>query len=288
MVAMSDPIHDFLKYAETSKVREHTRSRGGKSVRVSAHQRKKDETDEEKQKRLRAKQQKELELWTAWKKGGMQHEDLKPLLRSFRPMIKSKANIFARKVRIPPSAIDMTFQIEFVNALKSYDPSKGSLGTYVYRYLDKGRRWVTENQNVGRIPENRVYEIRRYQDAVEDLKEELGEPPTQDQIAKKLGWSKNEVDRMDSELRNDLVTQGFEEDPFSITPSKTEETLRLFKYELSGEQKEVYAYLTGYGKPKTLSTSEIAKKLGKKDYQVSRIKNQIYLKLKKHLSGRER
>ena len=285
---MSDPIHDFLKYAEKSQVREHSRSKDGKTIRVSAHQRKKEDSEEDKVRKLRARQQKELELWQKWKDGGMQHEDLKPLLKSFRPMVKSKANIYAKKVRIPPSAIDMTFQIEFVNALRSYDPSKGALGTYVYRYLDKGRRWITENQNVGRIPENRVYEIRRYQDAVEELKEELGEPPNQKQIAKKLGWPLKEVDRMDSELRNDLVSQGFEEDPFSVTPSKTEETLRLFKYELSGEQKEVYAYLTGYGKPKITSTSEIAKKMGKKDYQISRVKNQIYLKLKKHLSKQER
>ena len=284
MVAMSNPIQEFLKYAATSKVRAHTRTQDGKTVQVSSHERSKEENEEERIARLRAKQKKELELWRTWKEGGMRHEDLKPLLKSFRPMIKSKANIFANKVRIPPSAIEMTFQIEFVNALRSYDPSKGSLGTYVYRYLDKGRRWITENQNIGRIPENRVYEIRKYQDTVEELKEELGEPPTQEQIAKKLKWSPAEVDRMDSELRNDLVTQGFEEDPFSITPSKTEETLRLFKYELSGEQKEVYAYLTGYGKPKTLSTSAIAKKMGIKDYQVSRIKNQIYLKLKRHLS----
>jgi DNA-directed RNA polymerase specialized sigma subunit len=282
---MIDPINEFLKYAATSEVKAHTRSQDGKVVRVTAHKRSKEEDEEQRIVRLRARQQKELEMWKTWKDGGMRHEDLKPLLKSFRPMVKSKANIFANKVRIPPSAIDLTFQIEFVNALKSYDPSKGSLGTYVYRYLDKGRRWITENQNVGRIPENRVYEIRKYQDAVEELKEELGEPPNQKQIAKKLGWPASEVDRMDSELRNDLVTQGFEEDPYAITPSKTEETLRLFKYELSGEQKEVYAYLTGYGKPKTLSTSTIAKKMGKKDYQVSRIKNQIYLKLKKHLSN---
>ena len=282
---MADPIQDFLKYARSASVRAHTRVVDGKSVSVSAHNRDVEDEEIERTANLRARQKKELELWRAWKEGGMKQKELRPLLRSFKPMIKSKANVYAKKVRIPPTAIEMTFQIEFVNALRSYDPSKGSLGTYVYKYLDKGKRWIAENQNVGRIPENRVYKIRKYQDAVEELKEELGRPPEHKELSQRLGWSLPEIDRMDSELRSDLVTQGFEEDPYSMTPSKSEEVLKLFKYELSGEQKEVYAYLTGYGKPKTTSTSEIAKNLKMKDYQVSRIKNQIYKKLRRYLEN---
>ena len=280
-----DPVQDFLKYAKATSVRAHSRVVDGKPVSVSAHSRDAEDSEAERIANLRARQQRELELWRTWKEGGMRQQDLRPLIRSFRPMIKSKANVYAKKVRIPPSAIDMTFQIEFVNALKSYDPSKGSLGTYVYRYLDKGKRWIAENQNVGRIPENRVYKIRKYQDAVEELKEELGRPPEAKELSNRLGWSLPEIDRMDSELRSDLVTQGFEEDPFSVTPSKSEEVLKLFKYELSGEQKEVYAYLTGYGKPKVTSTNEIAKRMKMKDYQVSRIKDQIYKKLRRYLEN---
>ena len=226
---MIDPVQDFLKYARTTAVRAHARVIEGKSVSVSAHKRDTDDvaTEEERIANLRRRQQRELEMWRTWKEGGMKQQDLRPLIRSFKPMIKSKANIYAKKVRIPPSAIELTFQIEFVNALKSYDPSKGSLGTYVYKYLDKGKRWIAENQNIGRIPENRVYKIRKYQDAVEELKEELGRPPEPKELSQRLGWSLPEIDRMDSELRNDLVTQGFEEDPFSLTPSKSEEVLKL-------------------------------------------------------------
>ncbi len=286
MSAAANPLDDFLKYANTTKVREHTRVQNGKLVHVDGHDREvgEEEAAAAKEQALRTRQQNEVEMWRNWKEGGEKPEDLKPLLKSFKPMIKSKANIFANKVRIPPSAIEMTFQIEFVNALKSYDPSKGSLGTYVYRYLDKGRRWITENQNVGRIPENRVYKIKKYQDMVEELKENLGRHPSQEELSKELGWSVAEVDRMDSELRSDLMSQGFEEDPYSITPSKTEEVLKLFKYELSGQQREVYEYLTGYGKPRVASTGEIADKMDLKDYQVSRIKGQIEGKLRRYLN----
>jgi DNA-directed RNA polymerase specialized sigma subunit len=282
---MSTPIDEFLKYASETRVRAHTRNVRGKTVYVDAHARTKEEltTEEQRTQALRARQAKELELWRTWKEGGMQQKDLAPLLRSFRPMIRAKVNQYANRVRIPPSAIDLNFQIEFVNALRAYDPNKGALGTYVFQYLNKGKRWITENQNIGRIPENRIYKIRKYQNAVADLAEELGREPTQKETAEALGWAEKEVDRMDSELRNDLVSQGFEDDPFALTPSKTEEVLKLFKYELEGDHRAVYEHLTGYGRPRIASTGGIAKELGLKDYQVSRIKNQIEAKLRRYL-----
>ena len=282
---MPNPLEEFFKYARESRVRAHTRVVRGKAVHVDAHDRtgKDQTTEEQRTQALRARQARELEMWKKWKAGGMQQKDLEPLLKSFKPMIKAKVNQYANKVRIPPSAIDLNFQIEFVNALKAYDPNKGSLGTYVFQYLNKGKRWITENQNIGRIPENRVYKIRKYQNTVAELNEDLGREPTQKEIAETIGWSEKEVDRMDSELRNDLVSQGFEEDPFALVPSKTEEVLKLFKYELVGDQRAVYEHLTGYGRERLTSTGDIAKKLGLKDYQVSRIKNQIESKLRRHL-----
>lgn len=281
-----NPLEDFFKYARETTVKPHTRKVDGKVVHVSGHQRDlEDEIAAKKEESLRARQAKELEMWRRWKEGGMQQKDLAPLLRSFRPMIRARVNMYAHKVRIPPSAIDLNFQIEFVHALRSYDPSKGALGTYVYQYLNKGKRWIAEHQNVGRIPENRIYKITPYNNAVARLTEELGREPNEDEVADELGWNAKEVSRMAAEQRKDLVLQAFEEDPSTIIPSKTEEVLKLFKYELSGEQKEVYEYLTGFGKPRLTSTSDIAKKLGIKDYQVSRIKSQIEKKLKRYING---
>lgn len=302
---MTNPVSEFLKYASGVKVRSHARVEpSGNLTYVRQHERQiaagedidlpeDDELQMDiedvappidlKDPLLKARQAKEIEMWRKWKEGGMQQEDLKPLLVSFRPLIKKKTNIYARKVRIPPSAIEATFQIEFVNALKSYDPSKGALGTYVFTYLDRGRRWIGENQNIGRIPENRLYKIREYQSALEELGEDLGRVPNHSELSHRLGWTLAEVDRMESELRTDLVSQAFEEDPFSITPSKSEEVMRLFRYELEGDQLAVYDYIIGHKKTPINSTSEIAKKMGIKDYQVSRIKNQIRSKLTKYI-----
>jgi len=291
MALDSNPVMDFLKFAEKrTQVRAHVRRTKDKVVPVAQHER--DVAEEEAAPKGHAhpelqmdnKKALELELWRKWKEGGENPRDLAPLLRSFKPLIRSKANVYKGKVKmIPDSAIEAEFQLRFVDALRTYDPKKGSLGTYIYRYLDKSKRFIVENQNIGRIPENRVYKIRQYTSARDELSEDLGRVPSVEEVSQRLGWRLAEAKRMDSELRNDLLTQGFEEDPYSLTPSKSEEVLRLFKYELTGNERAVYEHLTGYGRPKLSSTSEIAKKLKMPDYQVSRLKNAIQKKLKRYL-----
>ena len=112
----------------------------------------------------------------------------------------------------------------------------------------------------------------------------MGKIPTVEEMAENLGWPLAEAKRMDSELRNDLTTQGFEEDPYALTPSKSEEVLRLAKYELTGNERAVYEHLTGFGRTKLTSTNEIAKALDMPDYQVSRLKNAIKKKLERYLN----
>ena len=318
---MSNPILDFVKLARAARVRSHLRKTDDGYTVVNTHEREIEETPEEPgededaedrdeeerdpddqsevtpkppmvrvapvydQESLLAKKGDELKLWQAWMDGGQKPEDLRPLLKSFSPMLRSKINVYKGRVKmIPDSAIEAEYQIQFANALKSYDPSRGALGTYVYRYLDKAKRFVVSNQNVGRIPENRVYKIKQYQTAKDTLTEELGRDPTLKETSAHLGWTEAEAERMDSELRNDLLTQGFEDDPFAISPSKSEEVIRLFKYELEGQEREVYEYLVGLGRPRMASTGDIARKMKIPDYQVSRIKKNIQKKLQGYLT----
>ena len=191
MLAVANPISDFLKYAGSTQVDAHTRHVDGKLVAVKQHERKTDDTADNggletfnALDNLDAKKAREIKLWQAWMDGGQNPRDLAPLLRSFRPMIRSKVNVYKGKVKmIPDSAIESEFQLRFVDALRSYDPSKGSLGTYVYRYLDKAKRFIVENQNIGRIPENRVYKIKKYTSARDELVETLGRVPTTTEVA---------------------------------------------------------------------------------------------------------
>ena len=103
-------------------------------------------------------------------------------------------------------------------------------------------------------------------------------------MANKLGWGLKEVGRMEDELRSDLMTQGFEDDPYALVPSKSEEVIRLFKFELQGKELAVYEHLTGQGRKQITSTGQIAKSVRLPDYQVSRIKASLQKKLKRYLN----
>lgn len=281
----SNPVTEFLKHAAQTRVRGHLRqSADGDISIVSTHTRKVEEAAPDASEERRAR---EIKLWRDWKDSGEHVDKLRPLLKSFIPLIRSRANVYLGKVKmIPDSAIEVEFQLRAVDAFRSYDPTRGgSLGTYLYKYLDKAKRFVAEHQNVGRIPENRIYSIRRFTTARDDLTEELGSEPTVKQIAKRLQWTEPEVERMESEIRSDLTTQGFEDDPYALQPSKSEEVLRLFKYELEGDERTVYEYLTGSGREFVSSTRDIAGRMKLPDYQVSRLKNVIQSKLREFLEG---
>jgi DNA-directed RNA polymerase specialized sigma subunit len=284
---VTNPIGEFLKIAAEINVKRHTRTVDGEEVVVEAHQRTIDVApDKLPVTDVKDRQAKDLEAWQKWVDGGKKHEDLRPLLRRFEPMLHGRLNVYKGKVQIPDTALELAFRTELARAMHEYDPDRGAaLGTFVYRSLTKGRvqRWVGENQNVGRIPENRLYKIRKFQTVIGELQNELGKTPTDEQIGERLEWGVPEVLRMRKELRSDLVAQNFEENPFTFTSSKNEEIMRLFKYELQGEQLLVYQHLMGYGKPQIKSTKELSKKLKMNDYQVSRIKTQIATKLKRHL-----
>ena len=233
----------------------------------------------------RLTKEQELAAWRKWKSGGKRPEDLEPLLHSLQPLIRHRMQPYLGRVKmIPDAAIEAEFNIRAVEALGTYDPEKAGLATHVYRYLNKSKRFIAEHQNIGRIPEARVYQIRRFQQAKESLQEEFGRAPTVKELAERLKWSVAETDRMDSEMRSDLMTQGFESDPYAFVPSKTQEVLQLFSHEkLTDNERKVFEWSTGVGGTRVKSTAEMAKLLKLKDYDISRIKKRLAARLQRYV-----
>ena len=234
---------------------------------------------------LKEKQAKELEMWHHWNTNGRQPEHLQPLMKSFKPLISSKVNVYTSKIRdIPPEAIRAEFNNQFVKALETYDPNRGAgLGTHIHYHLEKARRFITTYQNPGRIPENRIYKIRELQDAEMHLDDRLGRPPTQLELADHLKWSPRQVGLLQKEVRRAMPTSQFEFDPLTHMPSRQQEILRLLPYELTNEERAVFEYVYGVGGKPELGTGEIAKKLKMSPPKVSRLKSAIAEKVKGHL-----
>lgn len=235
---------------------------------------------------LKETQRKELELWKKWKDNGQKPEDLKPLMQSFRPVIRTQANLLANRADLPPAAVHAEFQKQFVKAVQTYDPSKGTqLGSWVHTNLKRGKaqRWVSTYQDPLRVQENRYYKTGIWDNAFANLKDQLGREPTTREMSEELGWSESEAGRMESEKRKTFFggSEGF--DPVSVVPSKESDALKMVRYTLTPDELQVFDHLGGYyGKPQ-LRPGEIAKKFGYSPSKVSRIKNSITKKLEEYL-----
>jgi RNA polymerase nonessential primary-like sigma factor len=240
--------------------------------------------DKEAEDDLRSKQKQEFQMWQTWKNGGQKKRDLRPLVRSFKPLVAHQANVYAGRVRdIPPAAIRAEFTNHFVQALDSYDPNRGAaLGTHIRHQLKKARRFVTTYQNVGRIPENRIYKIRELQDAESRLDDEFGRSPTQLELADAMKVSPKTVDYLQREIRRAVPTGQFESDPSTFVPSEQKANLRLLRYDLNPDEQQVYEHLYGLGGKPRLGPGAIARKLNMSAPKVSRIKRSIADKYAKY------
>lgn len=228
--------------------------------------------------------QQDLELWKQWKENGEKPNELRPLLNNFRGMIRSQANRFSGNVELPPAAINAEFTKQAVNAFRTYDPNRGAqLGTWVRTNLQKGQRWVSTYQNTARIGEHRHYKVGQYQNAFATLDDQLGRPPTSQELSEHLGWSDKEVSKMGTEIRHSHIESAYQGDPTTILPSRESEIIKLVKFDLTPEEKLVYEYTLGEGGKPQLKPGEIARTLNMSPAKVTRVRDGIYQKMRGNL-----
>ena len=194
---------------------------------------------------LRSKQKKELQLWQEWNDKGRKKKDFEPLYKSFKPLINQEVRKWTRN-EIPASAIRAEVNQHFVNAMKSYDPSKAALGSWVHNNFRKTQRFIKTYQNIGHISEGQQKLITPYKQAVEELTAKYGFEPDTDSIAEHVGVHPRKIIQLRKELRKDLSASGFEDsmggDPVNSLSPKEFEAFNLIKYDLSPEEKTVYEY----------------------------------------------
>jgi len=218
-----------------------------------------------------ADKQQELDLWKKWKKT----KDpiyMNSLINSLDPYLQSHVNKFST-VPIPRGALESQAKLLALKALQTYDPKRGTqINTHLGHELKHLNRYVIDYQNIGKIPENRGIAISKFQNIKSNLTEDFNREPTVIELGDALQWSPAEVERMQNELRSDiLIAQGKEEAFFDTTynPSDRDRDIVEFVYYQSApEEKKILEYTFGIGGNPKLSTSEIALRLNKTPAEV--------------------
>jgi DNA-directed RNA polymerase specialized sigma subunit len=187
---------------------------------------------------------------------------------------------------MPFSVIQAEHDKQFLRALRSYEPDKGRLGTWVQHHLDKApQRFLTTYQNPQRIVETRTGAKKGlFDNALATLDDRLGREPTVQELSEHLGWHESEVERAHLENRkaNYSGVSQYGLDPATNMPSRATEIARFIKTELSPEEMLVWEYTTGEGGKAQLKPGEIAKKLKLHPSKVTRLRNAITDKIKKY------
>lgn len=209
--------------------------------------------------------EKDFALWRAWKQSPTDM-NLSALLKQIDPLIQRETNKWSGTLARP--LLETEGKQLAVEAFKTYDPARGTgLGTHVVNALLKMSRLSYANQNVARLPENKMLKFHSYNLAHSELQDNLGRAPTVDELSDHLGWS---IPRLTAfrkqighqELLESGGTSASDGGAFSTAnEDELDHTVDFIHHGLPPVQKAIFEHLTGYGGTSQISNSAIQKKL---------------------------
>lgn len=229
----------------------------------------------------------ELAMWNAWKKSGYQPQYLRPLKQSLWRIVKSHVNKW-KAANVPTDMIEMHASQLMLEALKDYNPNivvmgrSRTVGSHVHDRMKRLQRFVVENQNAGRIAEQRAGKnIRIFHEATGLLTQELGREPSAVELAEKMTLQMGkpvtikQVQMFSKENRKDRSVQ---DENFSFMPTDTRILLKLLPEELTPLENQVFERFYGVNGSPKMKPGEIARSLNLSGPRVSRLLNGISAK----------
>lgn len=218
---------------------------------------------------LRDKDQKAYDDWRST--GNKKH--LGALMASLTPVIR--AEVTRASGSLPTAALSAEAKKWTIKAIQSYDPSKGTtLATHVNNYLPKIRRMNYKFQNAVRLPENMQLKFHEYNHSLTMLRDELNRDPTDEELSKKLGWSKPQTVKFKNSLYNDLIESSSEK-PGEFT--QFNEHAILMEHLMSQlDYREKFIL----DNSKLMSSTELAAKLGVNLNRLNYLKGKLIEKIK--------
>lgn len=195
--------------------------------------------------------------------------ELREELKKYEPVIQKALKQYAGGASTP--VVRDRARILAAQALKSFDPQRGArIETHLMRQLQQLQRDVPRMTDPLPIPEQfrrdqyRISEVRR------ELEDETGLEPDDVEIADRLRMPVKRVrkvlERMSARVPWSVYEEGGEDDEGQdvVTSERSgwDEWVDAVYQDLPARDRRIMAYRTGYGGVPTLSTNEIAEKLG--------------------------
>ena len=207
------------------------------------------------------------------------------LVVEYQPVVNSVVNKY-RTTGVSPTTLRAQATTQLIKALKSYRTDRGAQPTtHIWNQMQKVQRSATESLTSGHAPEYRNIKRSTFVTVRDNLTDRLGYEPNNDEMADELGWNRNEVSRMNSELGGEVTASKAEFDFYgnSLQMESKDRMLADYLYhELSGKDKAIFEYTFGVGGKPKLNNKQIASKLRTNEMSIHRAKKAMSSKIKEY------
>lgn len=232
------------------------------------------------------RQEQDLALWHKWRQAP-NDANATALLKAVDPLIQREVNKWSGSLARP--LLETEGKRLAMEAFHSYDPNKeAALGTHVVNQIQRMSRLSYANQNVARLPENKMLQYHAFTMSHATLQDQLGRPPNADELADHLGWSLKGLAKFRKEVghRELLESGGTESGTGTLAVDETDHMVDFIHHDLPARQKAIFEHLTGYGGTEVLDNQAIQKKLGLTQGQYSYDKKNLIDHVNRVNSGR--
>jgi RNA polymerase primary sigma factor len=193
------------------------------------------------------------------------------LLQTLQPVIDTAVMSYAGQAASP--TIRSRAKLMALKALDTYDPNRGNVRTHLLSQLQSLRRVSAQNQNIIAIPEQVGLDYTRLNESENELRDQLGRDPTDDEVADATGLSTRRIQKIRAfnqpvsegmTTREVMDEESYGGDVASTIPNSTRAADAWFKFvyeDLSPIDKLVADMTLGRNGRRKTSTQEIARRL---------------------------
>jgi len=228
--------------------------------------------------------QKDIVLWREWKRNPTDI-NLQRVLDQLNPVVQRAVNQWSGT--LARQALELEAKSLAREALETYRPTGGaSLATHTANRLKKLSRLSYQHQNLARIPEYQLRKFHTFTSAQAQLQDELGRDPTEPELADQLSWSVPAVSAFQHSLRQEFIESG-ETPPIFDTSPGDNGIIDYIYYDLSPIQQKIFESTAGYRGTPQLNNTQLMKKLGLTQGQLSYQKRLVRDRIEKIMAGKK-
>lgn len=238
----------------------------------------------------KARRGRELELWHHWNDNGRKSEHLEPLMQSLDPIIKSQVRKYSGSGygdAIPAAAVEMELRNLAHKGIEKFDPKRGvQLTTHIYNQFPAITTFLAAGRNYAGVPKARVDKFQAFQNAKNELTEQLGREPSAEELHVHMGGKNiNETKRLMKSFRSEMSSHMPIENDEGIAPSQMRSLILLMPSLLDAEERRAFdAIFPGGNVPQErFDAKAVARQMGVPEHQVYRLRDRIMKKMEPHL-----